>query len=152
MEFDARKAERVWQRVQGEKREGTSAPRGENLPALIMEQLQLSESYFQMSRRCGSRDAAVYMRLAREAKAQAVCLKGILKLVSEKDAEIRIPPQQIPTEDTALRRWYGQELRLMTEYENRRVDPEYGPVFERMAVRSREHCCALLELIGRMGQ
>ena len=152
MEYDTRKAERVWQRVQGEERESTAPRHSENLPALIMEQLQLAEIYRQLAYRCSGREGTMYMGLAREAKAQAVCLKGILKLVTGKNPEIAIPPQQIGLADTVLRRCYGQELRLMTEYENRRGDGEYGPVFERMAIRSRDHCCTLLEMIGKTGQ
>lgn len=152
MEYDIRKAERVWQRVQADGQETAASRPGDHLPALIMEQLQLAETYRQLAYRSSGRDGAMYMGLARESKAQAVCLKGILKLVTEKTPEIGIAPQQIVAVDVVLRRCYGQELRLMKEYENRRADSEYGPVYERMAARSREHCCMLLELIGRTGK
>ena len=51
-----------------------------------------------------------------------------------------------------LRRCYGKELRLLKEYENRCSDAEYGPVFDRLAQRGRDHCCTVLELIGKLGK
>ena len=139
---------RVWQRVQGEK-EGAKASSGcGNLQGLIAEQLQLSAVYVYLSRQQYGKDGTTYMRLAREAKMQATCLKGIMALTAGQIPAIGVSPAQISSQDANLRRCYGQELRLYTEYENRRNDPEYGPVFERLASRGQDHCCALLELIG----
>ena len=119
MEYDIRKEERVWQRVQSEKREQNAAPRGEHLPALIMEQLQLSSIYLQLSRLLQGKDGAEFVRLAREARANAVCLKGILVLTGKPTPPISTAPAQSSTIDTMLRRCYGRELRLMKEYESR---------------------------------
>lgn len=152
MEYDAQKAARVWQRVQGEKQEQMPQQRSDSLPALIMEQLQLSAAYAQLARQIQGKEGAVFMRLAREAKAQAVCLKGIMTLMTGPVPEIGIGQQQSSTTEAMLRRCYGQEMRLMKAYESRRSDAEYGPVFERMAGRGREHCCILLELIGGLGR
>lgn len=147
MEYDIRKEERVWQRVQQEKGE-RNAPR-EQIPALIMEQMQLSAAYLQISRLLQGRDGAEFVRLAREARTQAGCLKGILTLMTGCTSPIAGTPVQFATLDALLRHCYGAELRLLKEYENRRADLEYGPVFERLAQRGREHCCVLLELIGK---
>ena len=152
MEYDARKEARVWQRVQNEKAETNPLPQGDPLPALIMEQMQLTAMYLQLSRLLQGKDGAVFVRLAREARAQAVCVKGILVLISGQAPQITGAPAQITTVDAALRSCYGKELRLMKAYENRRTEPEYGPVYERLAERGREHCCALLELIGKLGR
>ena len=46
---------RVWQRVQGKGEAAAPAP--ENLPGLIMEQLQLSNIYLQLSRQTGGQAA-----------------------------------------------------------------------------------------------
>ena len=148
MEIDARKEARVWQRVQGEKQEPAVQNRGDNLPALIMEQLQLSAAYSHLSRIYPGRDGTVFMRLAREARNQGVCLKGILKLMTGQNPSVATAPPQISAPDAMLRRCYGQELRLLREYESRCADPEYGPVFDRMASRNREHCGTVMELIG----
>ena len=149
-EVDARKAERVWQRVQSEKKE--APPSDEHLPALIMEQLQLSAAYCHLARQIGGRNGSDFMRLSREAKTQAACLKGILTLMSGQCPAVGVNPAQISPYDVMLRRCYGQELRLEKTYEGRKNDVEYGPVFTRLAQRSREHCCTLLELIGAMAR
>ena len=152
MEYDIRREERVWQRIQSEKREQNAAPRGENLPALIMEQLQLSSAYLQISRLLQGKDGSEFVRLAREARAGAVCLKGILVLTGKPAPPISTTPAQFSTMDAMLRRCYGMELRLMKEYESRHGDMEYGPVFARLAQRGGEHCGTLLELIGKTGR
>ena len=139
---------RVWQRVQGDKQEAKTTPGCSNLQGLIAEQLQLSAVYVYLSRMQYGKDGTTYMRLAREAKIQAACLKGIAALTCGQVPSIGISPAQISSQDATLRRCYGQELRLFTEYESRRNDPEYGPVFERLASRGKDHCCALLEVIG----
>ena len=150
MDYDTQKAARVWQRVQTEKQGENTPQRTDHLPGLILEQLQLSATYLQLARQLPGKDGAVFVRLAREARAQAACLKGILALMSEQVPEISSAPVQFSAMEAMLRRCYGKELRLLKEYENRRSDPEYGPVFERLACRGRDHCWALLELIGRI--
>lgn len=141
---------RVWQRVQQGKEESATPSGTDSLPALIMEQLQLSNVYLQLSRQTGGQSGAAFMRLARESRMQAVCLKGIVTLtIGHLPAPASTPPQASP-QDALLRRCYGKELRLQKTYESRRGDPEYGPVFDRMAGRSRDHCCTLLELIGTL--
>ena len=50
MEYDVRKEARVWQRVQQGKEESATPSGTDSLPALIMEQLQLSNVYLQLSR------------------------------------------------------------------------------------------------------
>ena len=143
---------RVWQRVQGEKQETKTSPGYSNLQGLIAEQLQLSATYVYLSRQQYGKDGTTYMRLARESKMQAACLKGIMALTAGQIPAIGVSPAQISSQDVNLRRCYGQELRLYTEYENRRNDPEYGPVFERLANRGQDHCLTLLELIGASGK
>lgn len=152
MENDVRKEARVWQRIQSEKQEQETVGRRDHLPALIMEQLQLSSAYMQLSRLLQGKDGAEFVRLAREARGQAVCLKGILTLVTGNAPQISSAPVSFSAVDTLLRSCYGKQLRLLREYENRGTDPEYGPVFERLAQRGREHCCTLLELIGKLGK
>ena len=141
---------RVWQRVQQGKEEPAGPNRTDSLPALIMEQLQLSAVYLQLSRQTGGQNSTAFMRLARESRMQAVCLKGIVTLMNGHPPAGAATPAQTSPPDALLRRCYGKELRLLKAYENRRSDAEYGPVFDRMAGRSRDHCCTLLELIGTL--
>ena len=141
---------RVWQRVHAENPEPAAPQRSESLPALILEQQQLSAVYMQLSRQTGGQTGAALMRLARESRMQAACLKGIVTLMNGHIPTSAAAPAQVSPQDALLRRCYSKELRLLKTYESRRTDPEYGPVFDRMAGRSRDHCCALLELIGSL--
>ena len=148
-ESDIQKEVRVWQRV---RQEAQAAPQlRENLQGLIMEQTQLAAAYLQLSHRTGGVEATTLMRLSRQSRAQAACLKGVYALIAEGESEARIVPAQKGTKEALLRRCYGQELRLLQSYEKYSTDPEYGPVFERMAQRAREHCCLVMELIGGFG-
>ena len=141
---------RVWQRVHNKEQESATPPCSESLPALILEQLQLSTVYQQLARQAGGQNGAAYMRLARQSRMQAVCLKGIVTLMNGHIPAPAVTPTQTSQPETLLRRCYGKELRLLKAYEGRHGDPEYGPVFDRMADRTREHCCTLLELIGTL--
>ena len=152
IDFDKGKEARVWQRIQKETQQEQPAKPAENLPALIMEYLQLATAYRQLSQRLSGKDGTILIRLAREANAQAVCLKGILSLMKGGSPNIAAASQQYSNTDALLRRCYGAELRLLRSCENRCTDPEYGPAFDRLAARGREHCCALMELIGKAGK
>ena len=151
-EMDTQKEIRVWQRVKNEARTVSSPQVCDNLQTLIMEQMQVAAAYLQLSHRTVSVEATALMRLARQSRAQTACLKGLNILITEKGSEAQIIPAQKGTVEALLRWCYGQELRLIKSYENHRMDPEYGPVFERMAQRSREHCCLVLELMGGLGR
>ena len=150
IDFDKGKEARVWQRIQKESQQEQPVKPAENLPALIMEYLQLAAAYRQLSQRLNGKDGTILIRLAREANAQAVCMKGIVTLINGLAPRSAGAPQQQSNTDAILRRCYGAELRMLKAYENRTTDAEYGPVFERMAARGREHCCTLLELIGTL--
>jgi hypothetical protein len=149
-ESDVQKEVRVWQRVRQENQ--TVSPLRENLQGLIMEQALLAAAYLQLSHRTGGLEATTLMRLARQSRAQAACLRGVWALLAEEETETRIIPPQKGTKEAQLRRCYGQELRLLQSYEKYSTDAEYGPVFERMAQRAREHCCLILELVGQLGK
>ena len=151
-EIDSRKAARVWQRVQGEMGEKPVSRSGEGLQALAMDQLQLSAAYQMLSSGGSGATGTTLMRLAREARTQAACLKGLMVLILGQRPDLRPAPMNRTGGEAALRWCYGQEMRLLKAYEERRSDPDYGPVFERMIQRQREHCGAVMELIGGQGK
>jgi hypothetical protein len=43
-------------------------------------------------------------------------------------------------------------MRALKEYEALSQDPEYGPVFFRLAQQERDQCRTVLELIGGIGK
>ena len=152
MEHETLKEARVWQRVHSEKQSTEPVRQGENIPALILEQMQLSAAYRQLAGRMQGQDGSVLIRLARESNMQVACLKGIATLMNGFAPQGGSATQLQSNTDVILRRCYGAQLRLLKIYESRTGDTEYGPVFERMAARGRDHCYVLLELIGKTGK
>ena len=88
--------------------------------------------------------------MANEDRAHAACLKGIFNLVTGEKNGFRTPPTPQEAPEISLRRCYGQEMRCLAQYEERSADPEYGPVFSRLAAQEKEHCRIVLELLGRL--
>ena len=147
--IDPQKAARVWQRVRGEQPQGQDIAA---LSAMIAGEWADAAVYLQLSRSFSGKDAAALRRLFEEEQAHTACLKGIFTLITGTRPTIPAqPPAPAPTEAT-LRRCYGREMRCLTQYEAKSGDPEYGPVFSRLADQEREHCRILLEIIGRMGK
>lgn len=142
--FDTAKATRVWQRVQ------SPLPEVDGLPALIAGELEDSATYLQLARRIGGKEGQTLRRLAEAEGSHAACLKGIYTLMTGEPINPKIPPLRSEPAERTLRRCYGREMRCLAQYEARSTDPEYGPVFARLATKEREHCMAVLELIGRM--
>lgn len=147
--YDPEKAARVWQRVHAS---AAIAPDGDSLLALITGEWADAATYLYLSRSRQGREAAALRRLFEEEQSHAACLKGIYTLSTGKKPIIHtVPPAKEPLE-TALRRCYGREMRSLAEYEARSADPEYGPVFARLAAQEREHCRIVLELLGNLKQ
>ena len=149
-QIDQQKAARVWQRVQDSK-PVQKTERLENLRELIMNEWEAAATYRNLSRQLPQKEAAVLQRLSREEHHHGACLRGMYSLVTGEKCEVHNPaPRQEPVERT-LRRCYGLEMRSLKEYEAHSDDPEYGHVFSRIAQQEREHCMALLGLIGSLG-
>jgi len=140
--FDAQKAARVWDRVQGN---GADA-----LPELIGMEWMDAITYMTLSRRMQGRDGQLLRQLARQEQDHAACLRGIYALLTGGRAVVSTPV--IPQEDTEtlLRRSYGSHMQRLARYEARKADPEYGQIFERLAQQEREQCQQLLAILGRL--
>mgnify|MGYP002515802204 CR=1 FL=1 len=149
--FDSDKAARVWQRVQDSKPTPTPA-RLENLQELIMNEWEAAATYRQLAKQVPQTEAAVLQRLSREEHSHGACLRGMYNLITGEKCEVH--SQQVPKEplERTLRRCYGLEMRSLKEYEAKSADPEYGHVFARLADQEREHCMALLGVIGNLGK
>lgn len=150
--YDREKADRVWQRVQGSREEPKQPPRSEELQELIMNEWIAAATYLKLARQMGPKEAAVLQRLFREEQNHASCLKGIYTLMTGQKAVTRSPQTVLESPELTLRRCYGQEMRSLKAYETRSDDPEYGHVFARLAQQEREHCRAILALIGSIEQ
>lgn len=106
-------------------------------------------AYAQTARELTGRDAALLRRLTEEAQAQAACLKGIYAIITGKNPSVRFSPAPREAVPVALRRCYGRELKLLSEYETWTGRQDYGHVFTCLARQSREHCGVILEVLGR---
>ena len=150
--YDPQKAARVWQRVQNGQEETRQARLNDSLQELIMNEWIAAATYLRLARKMQPKQAAVLQRLGSEEHAHAACLKGIYTLITGEKAVIRTPQPEVEAPELTLRKCYGREMRSLKEYESRSDDPEYGHVFERLARQEREHCRAVLELIGSLEQ
>lgn len=145
--YDTEKAARVWQRVQGKAETTPTVP---GLQALIAQAWLAATTYLHLSRRFQGKESAALRRMAEEEQAQAACLRGIYAMTTGSRPTIRsvTPTQDGP--EAVLRDCYSRERRRLAEFEKRSTDPEYGPVFDRMAQQARDHCRTLLELLGKL--
>lgn len=149
--YDPQKAARVWQRVQ-ESSENKQRDLGGKLREMIMNEWLCGASYLTLARQMGQREAAIAQRLAREEQNHTACLRGIYNLITGETAPARWPQPAAEAPGTALRRCYGSHMRSLKEYEALSSDPEYGPVFARLAQQERDQCRTVLELIGSIGR
>ena len=134
---------RIWQRVKGE-----TPPVTEGLPGLAANALAQAALYGALARQLQGPGRNMLLSLQEDEQHCARCLKGIWRMVTGKrmqPAAVPLPSENI---EAALRRCYGQTLKTLSAFEKRAYDPEYGPIFGMLAVKKREHCCKLAELLG----
>ena len=145
--YDPEVARRVWQRVQQPMPEASvSALPIPNLSELMAGKWQDAAIYQQLSK--GLQNAAFH-KLQEEEQAQLACLQGIYAMRNGSRPPIhQAAPKPMPAE-AALRRCCSRELQSYKAYLALSSDPEYGPVFARLARQELEHCLLALELLGR---
>ena len=149
--YDPRKAERVWARVQGDREPEAKAPEM-NLQAMIMNEWVASSTYLALARQVPPREMCIFQRLAREEQCHGATLKGIYTMITDQEPVIKASPMTAGSVELVLRKCYAAEMHTAREYERWAADPEYGPVFGRLAEQEREHCRLVLELMGRLGK
>lgn len=143
-QIDQSQAQRVWQRVRSQ---STGNP-PRQLEALITDLWEDASMYSQLARRADSRRSPILRRLGQQKQSQCACLRGIHAILTGKKLPL---PRTLPLQgnwESHLRRCYERESRNLKELESRCADPEYSRVFQRLRDQTREHLCAVLELIG----
>ena len=148
--YDPQKAARVWQRVQAAPAPEQKDCREDNLKELILNEWASAATYAQLARQLQPKEGAVLQRLSREEHAHGACLRGMYNLKSGEKCPVHMPKLAEEPAEMTLRRCYGLEMRTLKAYEAKCDDPEYGHVFARLAEQEREHCVALLGVIGRL--
>lgn len=146
--IDPALAQRVWQRVQRTEPAFTG-PDAAALTMMTAEALTDADACQKLARTMGGKGGAL-LRLARQDRAQAECLKGICRLLTGKTPQIHLPPQKPAPAAATLQRCYTNHLRRLREFERCCADPELGPAFEKLAAEEQDHCRLLLELIGTL--
>lgn len=146
-ELDRELQKRVWQRVQN--REEPVLPAEDNLKALILTAQENAVAYQRLARQVSQKDRERLLRLHRESKQCIACLRGICRLRGEQVKEPRLPGTK-EQPHRALEKCYHRERKLWSEWERRASDGEHGAVFAGLSRQAREHCMALMEMLGEM--
>ena len=145
--YDAKKARRVWQRVQS-----AQLPTAPQLEAdgLIVSAQTAKGIYLKLARQGLTGEAAGLKKLAEMKQSQIDCLNG-MRLLSAGGRHSH-PPLPIPKESAlaALRRCHSIEVRTLREYELRTAERDHGPIWFGLAEEQRNVCRILLELMGRL--
>ena len=145
--IDPAKAARVWQRVHSD----LPAPeREQGLLALIAQEWTDASTYLQLSRRLQGKDSALLRKMYEQEQAHTACLKGIYTLITGQRPHVRGFSPAAGHPETELRRCYGKQMQNLAEYERRSAHPEYGHIFQSLAIQERQHGHLLLEILGSL--
>lgn len=136
---------KIWQRVRNE-----VPPVPDGLSGLAANALALSSLYGNLARQL-PQGRKILLQLQEEALSAARSLKGIYQLVTGVPMEVGAVPPTFENAQSALRKSYGQTLKVLRAYEARESHPEYGCVFAQLAAAERRHCGWLTELMGLLG-
>ena len=123
---------------------------GRALLGLMMEMGTAAENYRRLAKCFYGWQAEALGRMAKEAKAQASCIGGICALILGEAPERALPCPDTGTISVRLKKAYARAMHLLSACEGYRTDPEYGPVFQRLAIKQQEHCRKILEIIGSL--
>ena len=137
-QYDAKMAQRVWQRVTG-----TREPVG----ALITAESQCVAICRRLARQTGDRNGQ-WKALEEQCQQHIRILKGIGYLSSGKPAgELPLKPRQ-ETVAGLLRSGYLQCIKLAREYRRWAEDEEYGGCFQQLADKKQRQSLTFLEVLG----
>ena len=134
---------RIWQRVKGE-----TPPVTEGLPGLAASALAQASLYGTLARQMQGPGRNILLALQDDEQRCARCLKGVWRMVTGNRMQPAAVPLPSENREAALRKSYGQALKTLAAFESRAYHPEYGAIFSNLAVKKREQCCALAELLG----
>ena len=143
--IDPQKAAQIWQRVRGSARLSDR-----ELVTMISNAWTIGATYLKLSRQFQGKDSTALRRLYEQQQAHVACLRGIYTLITGTRPSVKALPLSYQDPEAVLRRCYGKQMQALADYESKSEDPEYGPVFARLAQREQDHCRTLLELIGNL--
>ena len=144
--YDREKARRVWDRVNGS---CTQEPDLDALTALLCQEQTDAAVLTRLAKKVGGRGGDL-LRLARQCRQHAGYLQGICAMIGRDRPHPAIPVPAVATANIALRKCYVNFIYRIREYEKLSPDPDYGPVFRKMADTAHHQCAVLLDLIGKV--
>ena len=120
------------------------------LLAILLETTAAAENFTYLTRCFQGRKTEELCQMARESRAQGACLGGIFSLITGEPPRCQSPSPDSGTVQTRLKKAYARALHLLAAFDGKSKDPEYGPVFQRLAIRQQEHCRKILEILGSL--
>ena len=137
---------KIWQRMHTDSRCVT-----DGLSALAAGALAEAAAFGALAGRTQGPPRKILLQLQEDELCHARTLKGLFQILTGTPMNIAaIPPSQDKI-DVALRKSYGKALKALSAYENRLSNGECGAIFACLAVKKREHCCKIAELMGLLG-
>ena len=122
---------------------------GRTLGEMMLASGTAAENYRALARNFRGWQAECLTAMAREARAQQVCLAGIRALVTGEEGRKSVTAApDTGTLAVRLKKAYVRAMRLLSACEAHAEDREYGPVFQRLSARQQDHCRKILEIIG----
>ena len=134
---------KIWQRVRN-----NAPPVTDGLPGLTAGALSRAALYGALARQMQGPPRGILLQLQEEERRCARCLKGIHRLATGTAMNVASVPPASEKPDAAIRKCYGQTLKVLAACDERIHDGEYGPVFGTLASAMRTNCCKLAELIS----
>ena len=120
------------------------------LLGLLLDTGAAAENFSHLARCFQGWQSDALRQMARESRAQGACLGGIYALVTGEPPRRQVIPPDGGTVQARLKKAYARALHLLAALEGKRTDPEYGPVFQRLAIRQQEYCRNILEILGSL--
>lgn len=146
-QFDPKKAQRVWKRVQSVQPNDAAQT---DLDGMITAAATARTVYLRLAQHELTGESVVLKKLAEKKQAQCACLNGIRLLAIGRTHHTAVPQITIHSPLTILRRWCWNEIRTLREYELRISERDFGPIYSELVTEQRLIFRTMLELIGRL--
>lgn len=144
--IDPKTARQVWQRVAAPP--GPEPDRGA-LQALALYAGETAALYQALAAALTGKSKEQAQRLWERQRDTFFCLRGLQKLSPSSGNAPRLPKAPNMPAGKLAAQGYRRAKHALTEYTARSIDPEFGPVFRRLALREEENCQLLAWLLGQ---
>ena len=119
----------------------------DNLKPLLLMAQENQQVYLNLSRRIPGKEGEKIRKLQMESRKCVSCIKGICQICGDPVKVPQLPLEKEPVK-RALMKCYHRENKLRAEWDQRITDPEYGAVYSALSRQAKEHCVAIMEVLG----